>query len=334
MLAKLVIVNLWLWYPGDAYLATEGISHMNSEEKRQEMIALVKAKILKQSEAAAVLGISCRQVKRLCRAEREQGAIGLISKRRGQTAPNRINDIIKQQIIILAQSQYVNFGPTFMAEKLREVNNIILSKESLRKMLITAGLWKGRKNKKQSVHQRRERRACFGELVQIDGSPHAWFEERGPVCCLILFVDDATSSVLYAQLEPVETTAAYFRGMRTHLKTYGVPLAYYSDKHMIFRVGNAKTAEVNLSQFERACSELGIEGICANSAPAKGRVERKNRTFQDRLVKEFRLASINTIESGNQFLQTYIPKHNKQFSVCARVHLKMYICALYPMMKH
>jgi hypothetical protein len=164
----------------------------------------------------------------------------------------------------------------------------------------------------------RTRRACFGELVQIDGSPHAWFENRGPVCCLILFVDDATSGVLYAQLEPTETTAAYFRGMSAHIKTYGIPLAYYSDRHVIFRVSNAKTAEVNLTQFERACSDLGIEGICANSAQAKGRVERKNRVFQDRLVKEFRLEGISTIEGGNKFLPTYLPKHNKQFSVCAR----------------
>lgn len=291
---------------------------MCSQGRRQEVITLVNAKVLGQLEAATILGISCRQVKRLCRTEREQGATGLISKRWGRATTNRTSDTIKQQVIDLAKSKYVDFGPTFMAEKLRELDGIKLSKESIRKILMSAGLWKGKKTKKKSVHQRRERRACLGELVQIDGSPHAWFEKRGPVCCLILFIDDATSTVLYAQLEPVETTAAYFRGMSAHIKTYGIPLAYYSDKHMIFRVGNAKKAEVNLSQFERACSELGIEGICANSPQAKGRVERKNRTFQDRLVKEFRLAGINTMEDGNQFLQTYLPKHNKQFSVCAR----------------
>ncbi len=291
---------------------------MSSEGKRQEVIALVKTKTLRQSEAATVLGISIRQVKRLCRAERERGAIGLISKRRGHPASNRTSDATKQQVVALAQSKYVDFGPTFMGEKLSELDGIKLSKESIRKILIAADLWKGKKTKKKSVHQRRERRACLGELVQIDGSPHGWFEKRDPKCCLILFVDDATSRVLYAHLEPSETTAAYFRGMSAHIKTYGIPLAYYSDKHMIFRVGNAKTIDVNLTQFERACKELGIKGICANSAQAKGRVERKNRTFQDRLVKEFRLAGINTIEGGNKFLQTYLPKHNKQFSVCAR----------------
>jgi hypothetical protein len=299
---------------------------MSSKVKRHGVIALVNSKALRQSAAATALGISCRQVKRLCRVEREQGATGLTSKRHGRAATHRTADAIKQQVIVFAQSKYVDFGPTFMAEKLYELDGIKLSKESIRKILMVANLWKGKQTKKKSVHQRRERRACLGELVQIDGSPHAWFEDRGSKCCLILFVDDATSNILYAQLEPVETTAAYFRGMNAHLKTYGIPLAYYSDKHMIFRVGNAKTVEVNLSQFERACSELGIEGICANSPQAKGRVERKNRTLQDRLVKEFRLAGISTMEAGNNFLQTYIPKHNQQFAVCARdpqdVHVK------------
>ncbi len=291
---------------------------MNTQNKRQEIIALVNAKVLGQSEAATVLGISCRQVKRLCRIQREQGTIGLVSKRRGQAALNRIPDVTKQQIIALAQTKYVDFGPTFMAEKLEELDNIKLSKESLRKILMEADVWKGKKNKQITIHQRRERRSCLGELIQIDGSPHAWFENRGPKCCLILFIDDATSTVLYAQLEPVETTAAYFRGMSAQIKTYGIPLAYYSDRHMIFTVSNAKITEANLTQFERACHELGIEGVCAHSAPAKGRVERNNRTFQDRLVKEFRLAGINTIEAGNQFLPTYLPKYNKKFSVRPR----------------
>ena len=291
---------------------------MGLKRKRQEVIALVNGKVMKQSEAAVALGISIRQVKRLCRIERHQGILGLFSKRKGQPAINRTPPAIKQQVVMLAQTKYPDFGPTFMAEKLKELDNITLSKETLRKILMEADLWKGKKIKTVWVHQRRERRACFGELVQIDGSPHAWFEGRGPACCLILFIDDATSQVLYAQLEPVETTAAYFRGMYEHIKSHGIPLAYYSDKHMIFRVGNAKSNEVNLTQFERACQELGIEGICAHSPQAKGRIERKNRTFQDRLVKEFRLAGINTMEAGNEFLQTYLPKHNKQFSVCAR----------------
>ena len=291
---------------------------MRLEVRRQDAIRLVNVKVLRQSEAAVILGISIRQVKRLCRAEREQGATGLISKRRGQAASNRISDAIKQQVIVLARNKYVDFGPTFMSEKLRELDGIELGKESIRQILMSANLWQGKKTKKKSVHQRRERRACFGELVQIDGSPHAWFENRGSECCLIVFIDDATSNVLYAQFEPAETTVAYFRGLYSHIKNYGIPLAYYSDRHMIFRVSNAKTTEVNLTQFERACRALGIRGICASSAQAKGRVERKNRTYQDRLVKDLRLAGVDSIEDGNKFLQPYLLKDNKRFSVCPR----------------
>jgi transposase len=290
---------------------------MNLSDKRQAIIELVKAKKVKQSVAAETLGISVRQIKRLCRTARQMGVADLQSARRGQPAFNRIPESVKQKIIQLAQNTYSDFGPTFMAEKLSERDGIKIGKETLRKMLSAAGIWKSKSAKKISVHQSRERRTCFGEMVQIDGSPHAWFEERGASCCLILFVDDATSKVLYAQLEPVETTAAYFRGIIACTKTYGIPFSYYSDKHMIFRVSNAKTLDVNLTQFERACEELGIETICAHSPQAKGRVERMNRTFQDRLVKEFRLAGINNQEAGNAFLETYLQKHNQQFAVCA-----------------
>jgi len=290
---------------------------MNIKNKRQEIINLVQTNILKQSRAAEALGISIRQLKRLCRANRQQDAV-MPSARRGQPAANRISDAIKTEIIFLAQNKYIDFGPTFMAEKLKERDNINISRESLRKILISAGIWKNKKERKITIHQSRERRACFGELIQIDGSPHPWFEKRGPKCCLILFIDDATSKVLYAHLEPVETTAAYFRGIFSCIKEYGIPLSYYSDRHMIFTVSNAKSVEINLTQFERACDDLGITKTCAKSPQAKGRVERANRVFQDRVVKEFRLAGINDIESANEFLLTYLPKHNEKFSVCAR----------------
>lgn len=291
---------------------------MNIQDKRQEIIKLIKAKKLKQSAAADALGISIRQVKRLCRATGQQNVSSVPCARRGHPAANRIPVTVKEKIIELAQDTYVGFGPTFMAEKLSERDGINVSHETLRKILIAAGIWKNKRDRKIAVHQSRERRTCFGELIQIDGSPHAWLEERGEKCCLILFIDDATSIVLYAHLEPVETTVAYFRGILSCVKEYGIPLSYYSDRHMIFRVNNAKTAEVEATQFERGCTELGIEGICANSPQAKGRVERANRTFQDRLVKEFRLAGVSDRESGNKFLLTYLPKYNKKFSVCAR----------------
>lgn len=286
-------------------------------QKREQIIGLVNAKEMRQSQAAEALGITTRQVKRLCRRVRQEGLEGL-SDRRKAMAYNRISEAMKNQVIQLAMEKYVDFGPTFMAEKLNELDGLCISKESVRKILIEAKIWKTKREKKKTIHQRRERRDCLGELVQIDGSPHAWFEERGEKCCLIVFIDDATSRVLYAQFEPVESTLAYLKGISAQIKTYGIPLAYYSDKHMIFHVSNAKSEETNLTQFERACEALGIQGIRANTPQAKGRVERVNRTFQDRLVKELRLANIHTIEAGNQFLQTYLPLHNQKFSVCPK----------------
>jgi transposase len=282
---------------------------------REEVIELVNDKCLKQSKAAVLLGISVRQIKRLCRDYRLQGTKGLISKKQGQSSPNHIPANIKNKIIELAKEKYKGFGPQLMSEKLETEDTLKISRETLRQILISEKIWKPKKEKKKSVHQRRERRSCFGELVQIDGSPHAWFEDRAPKCCLIVFIDDATSHIIYLQFEPVESTAAYLRGIQSHLTTYGIPLAYYSDKHQIFKVNNAQTLEVNNTQFERVCATLAIEGICAHSPQAKGRVERVNRTLQDRLVKELRLAGISSIIAGNQFLKTYVPLHNQRFAV-------------------
>jgi transposase len=288
---------------------------INSLEK---IIKLIQSKQLKQSKAAKILGVSVRQVKRWCSLYRQFGIVGFISKRKGVVAKNRISEEIKNKVITLAQKKYIDFGPTFFAEKLKENEEIFLSKEAVRKILIAEKIWKDKKERKYTIHQSRERRACLGELVQIDGSPHAWFEDRGPKCCLIVFIDDATSQLLYLHFEPVETTLAYFRGMYEHIKIYGLPCAYYSDKHMIFRVSNAKVLEPEPTQFERACHTLNIEGICAHSPQAKGRVERANQTLQDRLVKELRLRHISTLEEGNAFLPHYIKLHNKKFAVPPR----------------
>jgi len=286
--------------------------------KQETIIRLVHSKTMKQKEASRILGVTVRQVKRLCRLYRESGIAGLVSKRRGVQSPSRIPEAMREKVIECAQTKYVDFGPTFMSEKLLELDHIKLSKESVRKILVKGNVWKSKKEKKRSIHQRRERRACLGELVQIDGSPHAWFEGRGDKCCLIVFVDDATNKLLYLQFEAVECTAAYFRGMAFHLTTYGVPCAYYSDKHMIFRVSNAKTEDINPTQFERACASFSIEGICAHSPQAKGRVERANRTLQDRLVKEMRLQGICNMEQGNAFLKQYMSLYNKKFAVVPR----------------
>ncbi len=298
-----------------SYIHQRKTDMKNATLTRQEIIELVHNKCLKQSKAALMLGVSVRQLKRLCKRYHLEGEKGLVRHKRTGGAVNRIDDTTRHQIIELANKKYKGFGPQFMSEKLETDDFINISKEALRQILIAGKIWKPKKEKKKSVHQRRERRSCFGELVQIDGSPHAWFEERAPKCCLIVFIDDATSKIIYLQFEPVESTMAYLKGVKAQVDRYGIPTAYYSDKHSIFKVNNAKTLEVNDTQFERACNRLGVEGICANSPQAKGRVERVNKTLQDRLVKELRLKGIHDMETGNQFLKTYIPLHNQRFAV-------------------
>ncbi|MEK7592174.1 MAG: ISNCY family transposase, partial [Patescibacteria group bacterium] len=183
---------------------------------------------------------------------------------------------------------------------------------------------------KPIIHLMRERRACLGELVQIDGSPHAWFELRGLVCTLLVYIDDATGKLLWLQFVPSETTNAYFEATKRYLALHGKPIAFYSDKHGVFRVNTTKgksaaTEDTNgLTQFGRAMDELDIETIFANSPQAKGRVERVNQTLQDRLVKELRLKGICTMEDGNVYLPEYMEEFNSAFSVVPRSSIDMH----------
>ena len=193
-------------------------------------------KRITQVAASVKLGLSYRQTKTLVKRFRQQGAAGIASKRRGKPSNNRIPDTVRKQVMQLIRRRYSDFGPTFACEKLTELHHIKLSRETLRKWLMAEGLWKGRKRKAPRVFQIRQRRPQFGELVQIDGSPHAWLEERAPRCTLINFVDDATGRILYARFVPAETTASYLEGVGVHLERFGRPCAYYSDKHGIFRV--------------------------------------------------------------------------------------------------
>jgi hypothetical protein len=202
-----------------------------------------------------------------------------------------------------------------MCEKLSERHEIIISIEATRKLMIQNGVWEANKKKRPVIHQQRKRRARCGELIQIDGSPHAWFEDRGDPCVLISFVDDATGRT-YGRFFTSETTIAYMMTSRLYFLKYGRPLAYYSDKHSIFRINTPGCLKKELiTQFARACKELDIDTICANSPQAKGRVERNNQTQQDRLVKELRLAGINTIEEANCFLESiYWDAYNDKFA--------------------
>ncbi len=184
--------------------------------------------------------------------------------------------------------------------------------------MVEWGLWKAKRQKQAQLHPQRDRRDCFGELTQIDGSPHAWFEDRGPKCCLLVAIDDATSQLCSLHFEPTETTAGYFKLMHKYIVEHGIPLATYSDQHGIFRINLPTACEATETQFGRAARQLGVEVICAQSPEAKGRVERANQTLQDRLVKEMRLLGISDIESANAYLPTYIKDHNSRFAVEAK----------------
>jgi hypothetical protein len=271
---------------------------------------------ISQAEAAGLLNVSVRQVKRLYKRYKDHGVKGLRSKKRGQTSNNRLPETINKRVIELVTCElYKGFRPTFMCEKLKQLHKIEISRETTRKLMIASGVWQGKEKKRPVVHQQRLRRARSGELLQIDGSHHAWFEERGKTCVLLVFIDDATGRK-YGKFFNSETTVAYMETMVEYIKKYGRPMAVYSDKHGVFKVNQGSgVKKERITQFGRALKELEIDLICANSPQAKGRVERANGTLQDRLIKEMRLAGICTIEEGNKFLESYWDKHNEQFQV-------------------
>ena len=204
-----------------------------------------------------------------------------------------------------------------LGSPLLERHGVEVSRETLRKWMVEAELWLSRKQRRV-FHQPRLRRESYGELVQIDGSEHRWFENRGEPCTLLVFIDDATSKLMQLRFVPSESTASYFEALQGYLQTHGCPVAFYSDKHTVFRVNkpDAKGGS-GMTQFGRALAELNIEILCANSSQAKGRVERANRTLQDRLVKELRIAGISDMEAGNAFLPSFAERFNQHFSVQA-----------------
>lgn len=289
------------------------------ELTRLEVLQRLEQKTLKQREAAQMLGLSVRQIKRLWRVYRQAGAAGLISRRRGRPGNNRLAAAVKQQALELLHSRYPDFGPTLAHEKLTESHQLKLSVETVRQLMIAEGLWATRHARHSAAHQLRERRACLGELVQIDGSPHDWFEGRAPKCTLLVFIDDATGRLMVLHFTPAETTFSYFQAGRQYLTQHGKPMAFYSDKHSIFRVNQpGALSGTGLTQFSRAMYELDIQVICANTPQAKGRVERANQTLQDRLVKEMRLREIDGIRAGNAYLPTFLANFNARFAVLPR----------------
>jgi hypothetical protein len=290
-----------------------------SERDRAHVVRQVFEHRLGQSEASERLGIVVRQFKRVLRCWKLEGDAGLVSRQRGRASHNRLAEALAARIRALLRDKYPDFGPTLAAEKLLELEGIKISRESIRQMQVAMGLWKPKCRRVRRVFQLRDRRPRFGELIQIDGSPHDWFEGRAPRCTLIVFIDDATSRLTALRFAPVESTRAYLETLRCHVLQHGCPLAVYSDRHGIFRV-NAKDAQSGDGQteFGRVAARLGIASIHALTPQAKGRVERANQTLQDRLVKELRLQNVSSIEAANAFAATFIAIWNGKFAVQPR----------------
>jgi transposase len=290
------------------------LSMSDGELRRLEVLRDVDRGGLPVRAAAQLLGCSERQVWRVLKEFRAAGAAGLVSKKRGRPSNRRTATAVRAAALWIVRQNYADFGPTLAAEKLAAEHGFSFSSETLRKWMIADGLWCDRKQRK-SIHQPRRRRECVGELVQVDGSEHWWFEDRGPQCTLLVFVDDATSRLMHLHFVESESTFAYFHAARAYLEAWGKPIAFYSDKHGVFRVNHpGALGGDGMTQFGRALDALNIDIICANSSPAKGRVERANKTLQDRLVKELRLAGAATLAEGNALLPAFITDYNARFA--------------------
>jgi hypothetical protein len=296
------------------------ISMTQKEFSVYDYILKVKEKTMSQVESAKLLNISDRHFRRLLKTYREKGPIALVSKKRGMSGNHCLPQKLYQKTINLIKTKYSDFGPTLACEKLYENHKIKISVETLRLWMIKENLWDRKRRKKIELHQSRLRRSHEGELIQVDGSPHEWFENRADKCTLLGYIDDATSKIKHLKFVLSESTESYFKTLIEYLLINGKPKSFYTDRLNVFKVNNDKAGyrKEGLTQVGRALKELEIELICANSPQAKGRIERLFSTLQDRLIKELRLNNINTIEDANKYLPEFIKKYNDQFSVEAR----------------
>src|ERR1700737_473085 len=245
------------------------LSMSDGELRRLEVLRDVDRGGLPVGAAAQLLERSERQVWRLLKAFRAKGAPGLISQKRGRPSNRKTSEAIRSAVLWIVRQNYADFGPTLAAEKLAGEHGFAFSSETLRKWMIAEGLWLDRKQRRRRVHQPRHRRECVGELVQVDGCEHWWFEDRGPQCTLLVFVDDATSRLMHLSFVASESAFAYFQAARTYLEDHGKPIALYSDKHSVFRTNKPEQAEGGMTQFGRALHELNIDILCANAPQAK-----------------------------------------------------------------
>jgi transposase len=300
---------------------------------RVEVLEKLKRKELTQKVAARMQHLSTRQIKRLVKRYRRDGAKGLVHLSRGRESNHKASGQVLAAAMETIRAKYWDFGPTLAYEKLVAHHQFPYSVERLRLEMIKESLWVPKAKHRLKIYQLRERRAAFGELWQLDGSPHPWFEDRGLRCNLNVDIDDATGIPLL-EFSEAETTQGYFRLVEKHLTTYGLPLAFYADRHSIFQVNTPlylnhqkpihQQADEGLTQFGRAMKELGISLIAANSPQAKGRVEKINQTLQDRLVKELRLRQINTIQAANDYLPEFTKQYINRFAVSPRSQVDMH----------
>ncbi len=277
----------------------------------------LRNKEMKQKEAAKILGLSDRQIRRKLKRFRRLGPESLIHGLRDKPSNNLLDPKLLEKALSLVKKKYPDFGPTFASDKLSEIDNIVIHPETLRIKMAGKGLWRI-KGRKTSHREWRERKECFGELVQSDGSNHPWFEDRGSRCDLLAFIDDATSKVIHLEFAP-ESTFGYMRATKKYIEQHGLPHKLYVDRGKVFKVNLNNPDNERLTQYGRAMEELGVGITYARSPQAKGRVERLFSTLQDRLVKELRLRDISTIEEANKFLQEeYLDDHNRRFSVAPK----------------
>ena len=284
------------------------------ERVRLEVMGRVERSELTIVDSAPLIGVSVRQARRICKRFRLSGDAGLLHGLRGRSSNRRLSEDVRERVVKLHQDRYADFGPTLACEKLAEEDGLGVSPNTLTALLKARGLWE-RKRRRGKHRKRRERRACFGSMVQKDGSHHDWFEGRASKCVMMVMIDDATSTVL-ARFYPAETTDAALDLFGRWVKRYGIPRSVYADRHSIYRDEDHPEKP---TQYGRAMKELLVELIKAYSPQAKGRVERMNGTLQDRLVKEMRLRGIDSIGAGNAFLEAkFLDELNERYAVKAR----------------
>lgn len=302
-------------------MAQKLITMSEEELLRYGIISKLIIKEIKAKEASKILNVSIRQIKRLKAKVREKGAEGLIHQNRGRDSNRKIDPEIIKKAKRFLKEKYSDFGPTFAAEKLEENHKIKLSDEKVRRLMMEEKLWNPKPRKETSqYHSWRERKECFGEMEQFDGSYHKWLENRNGEMCLLLSIDDATGKITYAKFDKNEGVNAVFKFWLEYFDKNGLPTSVYLDNFSTYKINHPAAVDNKnlMTQFQRAMNGIGVKLISAHSSEAKGRVERVFQTLQDRLVKEMRLAGISTAEEANKFLKKYIPKFNEQFSVAPR----------------